>query len=74
MEERFRLDPERLVRAQDPRQQLEARLDRAFRPAVLLRLERVHLDRDFGRGHDVGQEHEAPAGQLRPVAQDRDPR
>ena len=36
---------------------------------MLLRLERVHLDRHFGRRDDVGQEHELPAAQLRAVAQ-----
>ena len=36
---------------------------------MLLRLEGVHLDRHFGRRHDVGQEHELPAAQLRAVAQ-----
>ena len=36
---------------------------------MLLRLERVHLDRHFGGRHDVGQEEEAPAGQLRAVAE-----
>jgi hypothetical protein len=35
---------------------------------MLLRLERVHLHRDFGRRDEVGQEHELPAPQLR-VAQ-----
>ena len=49
VEERLDLDLERLVRAQDARQQLHAGLDRALRPAVLLRLERVHLDRHFRR-------------------------
>ena len=36
---------------------------------MLLRLERVHLDRHFGRRDDVGHEHEPPAAQLRAVAE-----
>ena len=36
---------------------------------MLLRLERVHLDRHFRRRHHVGQEDEAPAAQLRAVAE-----
>ena len=63
------LTAERLVRPQDARQQLHAGLDGALRPAVLLRLEGVHLDRHFRRGDDVGQEHEPPAAQLRAVAE-----
>ena len=52
-----------------PGQQLQAGLDRALGPAMLLGLERVHLDRHFGRRHDVGQEEETPSEQLGPVAQ-----
>ena len=55
--------------AENPRQQLETRLHRALGPAVLLRLEGVHLHRHFGRGDEVGQEDELPALQLRAVAQ-----
>ena len=69
MQERLRLDAQRRVGPQHRRQHLPARLDRALGPAVLLRLERAHLDRQFGRRHDVGQEDEPPAGELRPVAQ-----
>ena len=69
VEERLDLDLERQIRAQDRRQQLAAGLDRALGPAVLLRLEGVHLDRHFGRRDEVGQEDELPAAQLRAVAQ-----
>ena len=69
VKERLGLDAERHVGGEDARQQLAAGLNRAFRPAVLLRLERVHLDRHLGRGDDVRREHEPPAAQLRPVAQ-----
>src|SRR5207244_9578513 len=44
-------------------------LDAALRPAVLLRLERVHLDRDLGRRDDLGQVDELPALELGAVAQ-----
>ena len=69
VEERLGLDSERHVRAQDPRQQLAAGLDRSLRPAVLLRLERVHLDRDFSRRDQIRQEDEPPAAELRAVAE-----
>ena len=69
VEERLRLHAERLVRLQDARQELEAGLDRALRPAVLLCLERVHLDRHFRRGDEVRHEVELPAAQLRAVAE-----
>src|SRR5205823_1991769 len=69
VKERFRLDGERQLRPQQPRQQFAARLDGSLRPPVLLTLERVHLDRYFGRRDEVGQEHEPPAAQLRAVTE-----
>ena len=69
VEERLRLHAERQVRAQNPRQQLAARLHGSLRPAVLLRLERVHLDRHFGGGDQVGEEDELPAAKLGAVAE-----
>ncbi len=69
VEERFRLDSDRLVRPQDARQELHAGLDGAFGPAMLLRLEGIHLDRHFRRRHDVRQEDEAPAEELRAVTE-----
>jgi hypothetical protein len=69
VEKRLDLDGQRLLGRDDRRQQLEAGLDRSLGPAVLLGLERVHLDRHFGRRDEVGQEVELPALELRPVAQ-----
>jgi len=56
-------------RTQDRGQHFAAGLDRALGPAVLLRLERVHLDRQLGRRHQVRQEHELPAARLGAVAE-----
>src|SRR6185295_8596239 len=65
----FRLYFERLIRLQDARHQLHERLDRSLRPAMLLRLEGVHLDREF-RGRDVIlDENELPAAKLGAVAE-----
>ena len=69
VEERLRLDAERQVRSQNPRQQLAARLHGPLRPAELLRLEGVHLDRHLGRRDQVGEEDELPAAKLRAVAE-----
>ena len=67
MRGRLELDEERELRAPDGRQQLRAGLDGALRPAMLLRLEAVHVDRELGRRHEVGEEDEAPAVELRAV-------
>ena len=48
VEERFDLHFARQVGFQDPRQELARGLDAPLGPAVLLRFERVHLDRHFG--------------------------
>ena len=48
---------------------LRAGLDRALGPAVLLRLEGVHLDRHFGGRDEVRHEQELPALELRAVAE-----
>jgi hypothetical protein len=69
VEERFRLHLERRVRAQDARHELQEGLDGPLGPAVLLALERVHLDRQLGRRHVVGQEDELPAPELGAVAE-----
>src|SRR4029077_2063609 len=42
-------------------------LNGPFRPSVLLRLETVHIDRQFGRRDHVGQKNELPSHQLRAV-------
>jgi hypothetical protein len=54
-------------RAQDPRQQLAAGLDGPLRPAVLLRLERVHLDRHLGRRETSGRNTNFHPFELRAV-------
>lgn len=36
---------------------------------MLLRFETIHVDRQFGRRHDISQENELPARQLRAVAE-----
>jgi len=54
---------------EDPRQQLLADLHRALRPALLLRLEGVHLDGQLGGGDEVGQVHEPPAPHLGAVGE-----
>ena len=69
VEKRFGLHAERQIRPEDARQQLAAGLNRALRPAMLLRLERVHLHRHFGGRDDAGHEHEPPAAQLRAIAE-----
>ena len=69
MEERLGLDPERLLRSENAREELPARLDGPLRPAVLLGLEGVHLDRQFGRNDDVRQEVELPPAELGAVAE-----
>ena len=61
--------PSGWLRREDPRQQLAAGLDRALGPAVLLRLEGVHLDRKLGRHDDVREEEELPAAQLGAIAE-----
>ncbi len=55
--------------APDGRQELLAGLDRAFGPAMLLRLEAIHVHRQLGGGNDIWQKDELPAGQLRAITQ-----
>jgi len=69
VKERLGLDAQRKIGTQDTRQHLAAGLDRSLGPAVLLRLERIHLHRHLGGRDQVLQEDEAPAAQLRAVAQ-----
>src|SRR5205814_1597530 len=64
-----RLHAQGQVRSQQARQQLAAGLDGPLRPPVLLRLERVHLDRHLGRRNEVRQEDELPPAQLRTIAE-----
>jgi len=65
----FDLDLEGLVAVLDAGQDLAARLHRPLGPAVLLGLEGVHLHRQFAGNLHLGQEEEALALQLGPVAQ-----
>src|SRR5947209_9318178 len=69
MASRFRFDGERKLAAPNLRQQFLASLDRTLGPAMLLGLKTVHVDRQFGRRHDVVQKDKFPAGQLRAVTQ-----
>jgi hypothetical protein len=69
MEERFRFDPPRCVRVQNPRHQFQERLNRSLGPAMLLRFERIHLDRQLRRRDMIVHEDELPATQLGAIAQ-----
>jgi hypothetical protein len=69
MEKCLDLHLERQIGRQDVRQQLAARLDRPLGPAVLLRFERIHLDRHFGRRDEIRQEQELPSTKLRAVTE-----
>src|SRR4051794_26222047 len=52
------------MRAQDPRQQLDARLHRTLRPAVGLLLKGDHLRRKLRRRAKLRKVHELPALKL----------
>src|SRR5206468_3303031 len=68
VEERLELDVERhILAAEDRRQELLGHLDRSLGPTELLRLERVHLDRQLRRRDDVLQIDELPALELRAI-------
>src|ERR1043166_5172240 len=69
MRRRFDLDHKRDRTAPDRGHQFFAGLDRAFRPAMLLRLEAVHVDRQLGGRDHVREENKFPARQLRAVAE-----
>ena len=66
---RFELHPERHIGAQHSRQNLLRGLDQALCPACLLRLERRHLNRKFGRAFHVLQIFELPALELATVGE-----
>ena len=55
--------------APDAREQFFAGLDRPFGPAMLLRFEAVHVDRQFCRRHDIVEENKLPAFELRAIAE-----
>src|ERR1700681_769733 len=65
---RFGFDREWQLAAPDPRQQFLARLNRAFGPTMLLGLETVHVDRQFGGRNNVGKKNKFPTSQLRAIA------
>ena len=69
MKERLQLHLARQVAAEDARQELARGLHAALCPPVLLRLERVHLHRHFRRRNHFRKVDEAPARELRAVAQ-----
>jgi hypothetical protein len=68
---RRRLDFDRDWKVAPPngRKQFLAGLDRTLRPAMLLRLEAVHIHRELRRCDHVGKEDELPARELRAITQ-----
>ena len=66
---RFSFNCEWKIAPPDPRQQLLARLNGAFGPAVLLRLETIHVHRQLRRRDNVGKENKFPSHQLRAITQ-----
>ena len=69
VDHRLELDSGRERARDDRRQQLAGGLDRPLRPAPLLRLERLDVRGQLGRGHVPGIVDEAPAPELRPIAE-----
>ncbi len=65
----FELYVEWLLALQHLGQNLLAGLDQSLSPARLLRLERGHLYRKFGRAFDILQVNELPALQLRAIGE-----
>ena len=55
--------------APNPRQKFFAGLDRALGPAMLLRFEAVHVDRQLRRRDNVGKENKFPTRELSAIAQ-----
>ena len=66
---RLQLHGQRSGGAPDLGKELPRDLDRALHPTVLLRLERVHLDRKLGRAAHLRREDEPPSAELGPVAE-----
>src|SRR4026207_1228074 len=66
---RLQLDRHRQLTPPNFRQQFFAGLNGAFRPTMLLRLEAIHIDRQFRRGHNVGKKDKFPPRQLRAITQ-----
>jgi len=65
---RFRFNGERQLASPYSGQEFLAGLNGAFRPAMLLGLETVHVHRQFRRRHDVCEENKFPASELSAVA------
>src|SRR5882724_9195646 len=61
---RFELDRKRKLAAPDRGQQLLAGLNRTFRPAMLLRLEAVHVHRQLGWSDNICKINKLPAHEL----------
>src|SRR5215472_9139498 len=64
----FELNRKRKLAAPDCRQQLLARLNRTFGPAMLLRLEAVHVHRQLGGSDHIRKVNEFPARELGAIA------
>ena len=60
----FELDLERQIAVPEQRQDFLTRLDGAFRPPVLLRLERVHFNGQLRGRHDFRQKQKSPTLDL----------
>ena len=65
---RLELNRERQLTPPDARQQLLAGLDGTLGPAMLLRFEAVHVDRQLRRRDDIGKINEFPARKLSAIA------
>src|SRR5713226_1083586 len=66
---RFHFDRERQLAAPNPGQEFLAGLNGTFGPAVLLRLEPIHIDRQFRRRYHIGKKNKFPARELRAVTE-----
>src|SRR5712691_9277969 len=64
---RFHLNGEWQLAAPNPRQEFLAGLNGTFGPAMLLRLESIHVHRQFRRRDHVGEKNKFPARELRAV-------
>src|SRR5215210_237335 len=65
----FNLRCDREITAPDRGKQFLAGLHRTFCPAMLLRLEAIHINGQFGWCDEIGQKHKLPALQLGTVAE-----
>ena len=65
----LKFDPQWEPAGPDCGQQFLARLDRTLGPAMLLRLETVHIYWQFRRRNDIGKINKLPAGELSAITQ-----